>query len=95
MQTECKELILCRGVARSRFPSAKVGINFETTKYLALKNAFRVDLCQESVFFTPFLYADFLYYTKKQRTFACVFFIVLDLRLTKVRGSAESLFLSI
>jgi hypothetical protein len=49
VQTECKELILCRGAARSRFLIAKVGINFETAKFFASNFFILLDLHQESV----------------------------------------------
>jgi hypothetical protein len=73
VQTECKELILCRGAARSHFPNAKVGIYFETAKFFSSKFHILVDLYQESVYCTPLLTIDFLHVMEKPLTFASCF----------------------
>ena len=65
-----------------------------TTKnphFFAFLHAHNLDLCQESVRFTLF-FLIFLAGTQKSVYLCIVFFIVLDLRLTKVGSQRRSFF---
>jgi hypothetical protein len=73
------------------FLFAKVAKIIGTTKKNDKKLLIRLDLCQESVQDTIFFLA-FLVLLNIIPYLCIVFFIVLDLRLTKVRDSAESHF---
>ena len=80
------EIPICYCVLLS---SAKIGINLQPTKYFRRNSLFRVDLCQESVRTQEKI--NLRTCRLSECSYLChVFFIVLDLRLTKIfRNSAE------